>query len=426
MHRSALRTGGALALGVGLAGVYLVPLMAYRPLFDDRQMPNYLPDFEFGRYFLFLTTDSLAHPGVLVGAITVVCFSAIAACYLWKTESPASLKAAMWTAIVLGWAAMIPEIGSRMTHGVGFRFSESPAPWFFSQRMFLILFPVLLLGVVSFCAIGRGCDPRGRVLLGSAAASFVLMVPGAAWVWKAIPALAVFQFPYRLGGLLHVSVVGLLALAIDRTRSIRVDWRRSPPRWLIAGAAICVAVGGAVTWRIDRAFVQAGTPKFDPSRDVDGMFRTYVDPPAIPAFAASIGAQTDGFDVAPIPWERGRAGLSAGEGSIRVDRETWRSWRVTADTRGDARAWIGQTYSPLWRMVPLGDSSAAPSLRASPQGLLEVSLPAGRRSFFLLFDGGHAEALGLLFSAAALLVVAVNLGRRSGSGRHVSNHTHLP
>jgi hypothetical protein len=412
-HRSALRAGAALALGVGLAGVYLVPLLAYRALFDDGQLRRYLPGFELGRYFLFLTTDSLTHRWVLAAAVAVVCFSAIAAWYLWKTESPAALKAAMWTPVLLGWAAMMPDLGLKMIRGVGFAVSSVPAcgahvwPWFFSQRMLLVLFPLLLLGVVSFCAVARDRDQRGVALLGSAVASFVLMLPAAAWIWRAIPALDALRFPFRLGGLLQVSVVGLLAFAIDRTLRIRVAWRRTPSRWLIAGAAIGVAAGGVITWRTDRAFLYAGTLKFDPSRDVDAMYRTYVDPPAIPAFAASLGTQADGFEVAEAPSEGGRAGLSAGEGSIRVERESWRRWRVTADTRGDARAWIGQTYSPLWRIVPFDPSSAAPSLRASLQGVLEVSLPAGKQSFFVVFDSGRAEALGWLFSAAALLVLGV-------------------
>jgi putative flippase GtrA len=405
LRRSALCAGRAMVLGAALAGVYLVPLFAYRHLFDERQMPHYLPGFELGRYFLLLTAHSLEHRGILVAAVTVVCFSAIVVWYLGKAESPASLKVAIATLMVLGWAAMTPDLGEKMIRNAGFTVSDFDGDGFFSQRMLLILFPSLLLGVVSFCAIARERDPRGVVLLGCAGLSFVLMVPAAAWIWR-VPALAAFQFPHRLGGLLHVAVIGLLALAIDRTFSARVDWRRSPPLWMVAGAALCVAAGGALTWRTDRAFLHPATPKFDPARDVDMMYRTYVDPAALPAFAAGLGTELDSYDVPGTPWEgRPRAGLSAGEGSIRVDRETSRRWRVTADTRGDARAWIGQTYSRLWRIEPVDRSSATPSLRVSPRGLLEVSLPAGKQSFYLVFDGGHAEALGWFCSAAALLVL---------------------
>ena len=57
--------------------------------------------------------------------------------------------------------------------------------------------------------------PRGPMLLCIAVASFFLMLPFSAPIWKAIPGSSVIQFPFRVGGILCVAVAGLVSLAFD-------------------------------------------------------------------------------------------------------------------------------------------------------------------------------------------------------------------
>src|SRR6202008_220353 len=46
-------------LGAGMAGAYLVPALAYRRMFDLHQMEAILPGYQFGLYFLNLTSSDL-------------------------------------------------------------------------------------------------------------------------------------------------------------------------------------------------------------------------------------------------------------------------------------------------------------------------------------------------------------------------------
>ena len=216
LPRSALRVGLAMILGFGLASAYIVPFMAYRELFNVRQMAAFFPDFELGRYFLFLTWRSLLdRPQLAVMAILIVMFSVITAKCVWNADRPWKIRGPMLFLLLVGWMAMAPNLGPAMIRSSGLSVSYFDGLSFFSQRMLLVVFATTLLGLMAFCTIPRNGREEGLVLMGATGACFVLMAPASAWIWNAIPALAAVQFPFRLGGVLSLSVAGLVALALD-------------------------------------------------------------------------------------------------------------------------------------------------------------------------------------------------------------------
>jgi hypothetical protein len=251
----------------------------------------------------------------------------------------------------------------------------------------------------------------------------MLMVPLAAWMWKAVPALTAFQFPFRFGAVLSICVVGLLALALDSCVGAAMREQRRQGLLLLA-ATFGVFVIGAVVWRLDWRFRDPMVRKFDRSVNVDVNFRMYVDPSRLQSFADEIGAELRGYavDYRGRDFEL-RSGLSSGEGSITVSREGPRKLQVVTDINADARVWIRQTYSPLWKMVTADGASSTLPVRDSPRGMLEIQVPAGKRSFDLEFDGGAPEALGDLLSGFSLLVAGC-AGLLLGIGhlRYRSNH----
>jgi len=101
-----------------------------------------------------------------------------------------------------------------------------------------------------------------------------------------------------------------------------------------------------------------------------------------------------------------RADFSRGSGTVSVARLGPRELRVSARAEDDARLKIGQLYSPLWRILPVGGSSDVPQMGPSEEGLIEVSLPAGRHDFELKFDVGWPERAGALVTLASILVAA--------------------
>ena len=59
LFRRALLVFLAQLLGAGMAGAYLLPALAYRRLFDLHQMQTIFPGFQFGLYFLNVTSTNL-------------------------------------------------------------------------------------------------------------------------------------------------------------------------------------------------------------------------------------------------------------------------------------------------------------------------------------------------------------------------------
>jgi hypothetical protein len=406
LPRSALRVGLAMILGFGLAGAYIVPFMAYRGLFNVRQMAAFFPDFELGRYFLFLTWRSLLdRPQLAVMAILIVIFSVITAKCVWNADRPWKIRGPMLFLLLVGWMAMAPNLGPAMIRSSGLSVSSFDGLSFFSQRMLLVVFATTLLGLVAFCTIPRNGREEGLVLMGATGAYFVLMAPVSAWIWSAIPALAAVQFPFRLGGVLSLSVAGLVALALDGLLRENTSARRHQVLIIVL---ISVGVVGAGVVTLNHSFRELRTAKFDPSRDFDMDFPMYLEPSTLQAFADEMFAGLRGFSVASRSAGKLRSGLSSDEGNVTVSRVGPRKLLVSADVKTAARVWIGQTYSPLWKILPSeGFSSNLPiRVSVSPRGLLELSVPPGNWSFYLFFDGGVPETLGIMLSSLSLLAVA--------------------
>ena len=142
---------------------------------------------------------------------------------------------------------------------------------------------------------------------------------------------------------------------------------------------ISLGVVGAGAVTLNHSFRDLRTAKFDPSRDFDMDFPMYLEPSTLQAFADEMGAGLRGFSVASRSAGKLRSGLSSDEGNVTVSRVGPRKLLVSADVKTAARVWIGQTYSPLWKILPSeGFSSNLPiPVSVSPRGLLELSVPPG-------------------------------------------------
>src|SRR5208337_2884403 len=76
----------ALSIGLGIAGVYLLPFIAYRRLFDLSAFAFYSPGMQVSHNFSFLRGTSLAKPLVAAAASSAAIITAIAACYVWRAR----------------------------------------------------------------------------------------------------------------------------------------------------------------------------------------------------------------------------------------------------------------------------------------------------------------------------------------------------
>ena len=98
-------------LGVGMAGVYLLPLLAYRRLFDAHQLERILPGFQFGLNFLNITSSDLRARivPILIGGILVL--AGTTAWYLWRAAIGFRIRILMFLVLSLGTLALTPNLG---------------------------------------------------------------------------------------------------------------------------------------------------------------------------------------------------------------------------------------------------------------------------------------------------------------------------
>ncbi len=405
LSRRALRVLLAQLLGAGMASVYLVPLITYRRFFDLHQMEAILPGYQFGYYFLSMTLSNLKTPGTAIAMGGALLFLGAAGWYIQRSAN-FRIRISMAILLVLGALTFIPNLGLTIVRLSGFRLRPAAPPSGFLEAMLLGAFFTIALGFLAYCRVaGSSEDPRGLLLLYIAAVSFFMMLPFSAPVWKAFPGSSIIQFPYRLGGTLCIAVAGLVSMAFDDCLRHPSNYFGRPSRLVIALAAFGAVAGGFFAGRTDRVFRHPHIIEFDATQDVDPMYRAFVPLQQISAFAKTMGTAPDSYLVEPTPGDGTlRAQLTDGDCNLNVMRENPRALFISSDCKGDARLRIGQLYSPLWKIIPLQVASRNPTVNASADGLMELTLGPGRQDARLVFNMGAPERWGKILSVASLLV----------------------
>jgi len=230
------------------------------------------------------------------------------------------------------------------------------------------------------------------------------MLPWSGPVWRAIPELDVLQFPYRFCTVLTTAVAGLVVAGYDQCL---LHGKRTHGQQLavLTMTTVTVIGAGALTWGVARRFTSPDTVPVDATRDIDKMYRTYVAPGNLKAFASMLGTSPDTYDVASTSVGEGvRAECVDSNGIVSVHAELPERFHVVGMCSGKAAIRVSQLYSPLWTITSAGRpwvSGAA--VRRSPEGLLEVVSDRGRADFELAFDGGWPTRCGLIVTCVALL-----------------------
>ena len=398
---------GGLVLGVGVSAIYLLPLLVYRHLFDVSQMQANLPGFELGRYFVFLTSSSFAGPkaleGVLIGSLG---FAFLVAGYIWHATGSMKLRAGMAIILGLGTLAAIPDLGPRVIRASGLQVSGFDTPQGFSRGLVITVLFTIGLGFLSYCRTSRvGADWRNTVLLAIASGALFFMLPWSAPVWKAIPALATIQFPFRNGAVLSVAVAGLVAAAIDDTLRKPDDANRQPPRFIVAIAIMVTLCAGVIAWRIDSNFRHPRTVPLDEEAYVDINYRMYVAPSHITAFSEMLGTDPGSFQINPTQvHDAVQAKFVKGQGTVNVRRVGFRDFIVSVDSSGDGLLELNQVYFPLWKLVAAPHRNTV-TVESSAEGLIEIPVTAGKQDLNLVLERGWPERYGFVVTATSLLAV---------------------
>jgi hypothetical protein len=214
----------------------------------------------------------------------------------------------------------------------------------------------------------------------------------------------------------------LTASSLDRHLGEEILLRRGS--LVVFGMVLILVIGaGIITCRVDEAFRDPRSAvQYDETQDLDLMYRTYVAPLQLDAFAKIVGTKPSTYFAAPQPVDGVfRARLIDGAGTVELRRENPRCISISSDCRGNARLLLTQLYFPLWKKISSDDTSPDAGVGVSPEGLLEVPIASGSKRFQLVFDGGAPERWGRRITIASLLFSLIGYpfsAVRAKAGRH--------
>jgi hypothetical protein len=401
-----LLLGGS--LGTGMAGIYLLPVIAHQRLFDIGGLRSNLADFELGRYFLYLTSGSLHSLPVLIGMAVAICVAFVSGWCVWYHGRQKFIWITMVVTLALGLLILIPDLGPLFIGFSGLSVSSFNSLDYFSVRMMLTLFSTMALGLIAYCScLPEQRSHREKMLLLITCSTFILMLPFSAPIWAALPALEKVQFPFRLGGILSLAVTGLIALAFDSYFVKPIISRPRPSLFIFCIMLVLLIGGGALTWRIDWLILNPRTIHYQHTRDVDLMYRTYVAPEQLHGFARLLGTEPNSYDSKPtIEICSSSAKLISGQCNISMTHESPRALLITADCREESHLRISQLYFPLWGVMPV-QGAYKTVVGVSQEGLIELSMLPGRQVLRLMFDGGASEQWGVILTILSLLIALI-------------------
>jgi hypothetical protein len=399
---------GSLAIGCGVAGVYLVPLLACRRLFDLSAMPRLLPGFTVSSNLLFVAPMDISR-GIVASLTCAFAVALVAVWSVWRAPGSRFVRAGCLLTLGLGVAVMFPGFGEAL---IALSRMDAPQlePGHYPAAMLATAALTAALAIFAYGQVAGRASAFNRplkALLAVACGAFFLMLPWSALAWKADPLLSSsIQFPHRLCGILTVAAAGILAPAFDSSlRGAAGNIDRLARQRLLAVVVLAVLGAGVLAWRPDQpwrdGFHDHSTYKLDAARDLDIMFRTYVAKPDLQPFAALVGASLSSYKVSQTPPVDGSAALIQGQGAVKTIWQNPRTFVLDYDVPGGGVARVDQVYSPLWRAVSAGE----PAPVSSYQGLMEIPLPAGRHELAFQFQGGSFELFGRLLTLVSAALV---------------------
>jgi hypothetical protein len=427
--RRALPIIEAFSLGAGIAGIYVLPLLAYRRLFDLGVILRIVPSFSLSNNFLFVAHGGLRR-GLVIPLLLALFVSCLATVSVWRGRGGRLECVCSSLALGLGVLMIVPGFGEKLL-AMGRMDPSVFDPGRYQVKMLATAVLTIALAVFAYGSVAGRIAGRERcmiALLTVSCGAFLMTLPWSEFLWKTAPSLsASIQFPHRFCGILTVACVGLLAPAIDCSiGAYGTSCQRSHPPALLALLVLIVIGAGILAWRPDQLWrrgLQGGSVyETDAARELDAMYRTYVPYRDLDSFAALVGTQPSSYDVGRTSLVDGSAVLIQGRGTIESRWQNFRTVTIIYDAPEGGIARINQLYSPLWKIEPTNDAMGDPAPGSSPEGLIEFPLNPGSHELTLDFDLGWPErfgwlitftSIGLVFASALIELAPLHSGRIS-------------
>ena len=413
--RSLILTALGTALGAGLAGVYLLPMLTHRQYFDlgglvRRAGGNYLLDNQLFPLNSFVYGSRLSGWWFLswltrLGALCLVVFA------VQRLRKGSSEQFAHRFLVVITLLLVIFSVGAPLFGAHTFYAHVDQADnWVIVQRSQIFGFALLTLelALITFLALPKQpFQPLPALLLGGVLICFLLMTRWTVPLWGRMHFLWSIQFPWRFFGLLSIFTTGLIAFLVQAVLR-NGGWRN--PRLLLAGCAFAgIVLLGATAWHAPAIFFHH-IPD-GPQRPTDLALSTYLH-------ATELFDQEHPWRAAS-PAEETR--ILQGTGSVRLQTIAARRRVLEVDCSVPCMTQVHLLYYPGWLAHDL--TGASVPLQASPEnGLIELTMPSGYHRIQLELPRDSAERLGpwvSFLSFGGLLIVA--FGALPGAARKPGN-----
>ena len=225
--------------------------------------------------------------------------------------------------------------------------------------------------------------------------SLMMMHPLSAPLWRAIPLLQRVQFPWRFHILVCLATLALIAYAIDALPVARMQRWRSIA---FALAMLVIGLDGLYTLKVVRWDVVHGQRATVREADLIKNYpeyRTKWTPRHVytPERVKELSAVTP-----PVQ-------TVSGPGQAWIQKWSPTEIQIGSNAAADMQVQVKQFYYPTWTATLENGEACATS--ASPEGLLVINLPPGRREVSLSIE---AVGPGLLGQRISLMAVVVTLG----------------
>jgi len=411
-------TIASLALGTGIAGFYVLPMLSQSRYFHpDRMLIAYgarlWPLSQMFPYDATLLPNSdprwksLRHIAL---ALAVIAIPVIATAWYRVRKQSASLRLllAVVSIALVGLTILAGHLGT--LGSVPGALPLSPLLMQERSQIFLASLLTFEAGIICYWSLrGTGQLRLANFLMGMALVSFVMTTRWSLFVWQFVHPIWDIQFPWRFNVFLALAVAGLAALIFAELRS-------KPFHMRVFGSVSALVLWALIVvlpaWRggVHTKFFGTQSVAYQPMLDYGLPTYAQVE---VPQSALMVTPSKDGNVDAVVV---------SGSGEAQVNSVDPAQIAVHIVCESACTTRIGQFYYPAWRATLLPASTAVP-LKTSPEGLMMVSLTPGDHDVLFGFNLGWPQPLGAGLSIASLLVAAFIA--RTKSSKTVPNTGHV-
>ncbi len=400
---------GAL-LGAGLAGIYLLPLIANKKFFNFETFAHqlggiYLYDNEL---FPINTVVAGSFPSgwwlinwlIRLMALFAIGLTAFYFRDLAKLPLAHRILAGLALAIIV-FTAIAPFVfhpaapGTQLALPVLMERNEIFGFAFLSMELYFCL--ALVFGILK--------DQMGFFYLTCCLLSFLATTRWTALFWRHAHFLWNMQFPWRFLAYFSIFSVGLIALALERIQSRVTHQRRGAI--VLALLLIPISLLSIFAWQVPGKALHHEPDR--PARYVDVALPTYVHS------SESFG------DFNLWPGSSAKIGDLVVQGSGTVSERQIKPRRriVNAICDGDCLLQMNLTFYPKWT-AHTTSGEAVPLSPDPSSGLAQMRLPGGAHEIIVEIPADRFEYLGAILSGLCMLmlilIIFVAVRHRAGAG----------